>query len=850
MLAKKLSFKKGEATANYRLSHCYWALGDGEIAIGKGLEAVKIAQQEKLTIILGETYRILAMCYRDQQQIGQAKSYIRQAEILARQSNNWDLLARVYNMAGVIEYMANNFDNALLLYHKALSVSEEHPTSKFHLSQALSNIGEYYLNRDIDRSIGYFNQALISAKENNNRSAQAGIMADLGKTYTMKSNFAEAQSWLDSSLALAQELGLKRVVRYAYFHLADLKSHQGRTVESLEYMKEYYEVNQSLLNISKTRQIVELENQYESQRKEQRIQLLEQERRIGLIWKYVLIFGSVLSLTSLLIIYRLQSLRTKKAKELLLTQASLTTQLQETDLLKSRFFANISHEFRTPLSLILASVEEKLSKPAKNAAEQKSFFLIQRNAHRLLDLVNQLLDLSKLEAGKLQLQPKQGNLQAFIQLLCASFDSLAEIRGIQFSKHIHLNNSYAWFDDDKLEKIIGNILFNAFKFTPAGGSVSLSIDNLPHSEELIISIADTGKGITKEEQEHIFTPFYQSQYIVEEGLAGTGLGLSLVQELVNLHKGKIHLESMPEKGTTITVQLPLQPMGCTTLLEETPVAPPSMEHYKRRVDTRTPEQKVDTIHLEEAASLLVIEDNPDLRGFIAASFRNQFTIHTAKDGEEGWQIAVERMPDLIVSDVMMPALNGVALTEKLKSDERTSHIPIILLTAKADEKSRLEGLTKGADDYLSKPFSTAELRVRVVNLINQRKKLAAKYKSAIAQPVDEDLTPTIDEKFLLRAKAIVEHNLSNYGFGVEKLADEMNLSRAHLFRKFKALLDTSPSEFITDIRLQQAARMIRSKRDTIAQISYSVGFNEQSYFAKRFRKKFGVSPGEYADSII
>jgi signal transduction histidine kinase/DNA-binding response OmpR family regulator len=843
-IAELLSFSKGIAVANYRKAHCYWALGDIELSIEKALLAIDIAEKEKFTDILSESLRILAMDYRDQQGIDKATSYINQAEKLSLKTKNWDLLSRVYNTAGLIEFDKKHFDSSLLLFNKALLITEKHSTykfQKFQLCQILSNIGECNLENNPDIAFTYFNKALAIAKQANNRQAEAGILCDLGRTLTKKGRYADADKYLLAGLRLAQELGLKRVTRHAYLALVDLKVREGKSSESFAYMKSYYDVRDSILNASKTRQIVELETSHEAKKNEQTIKLLEQEKRIQTIWRNAMISGSLLLLLALMIIYRLEQVRNRKNSLLLVIQKRLNANLKETDQLKSRFFANISHEFRTPLSLILAPIEDKINSLTVSATEKEDLRLIKRNADRLLELVNQLLDLSKLEAGKMQLSVREANLSEFITVLVASFDSLAESKGVHFFKNVVAPTHTVLFDADKLEKIINNILFNSFKFTPAGGTVTLSMYTTPDGNSLKIKIADTGKGMSPEEQTHIFTPFYQSKNTVDDGQVGTGLGLSLVNELVKLHKGEVHLTSQLNQGTTIDITLPIQKGESETNTSTT------LAINTKKIMAEIIEEQPEAIEEEHVDSILVIEDNTDLRNYIASSFKKQFTVFTGKDGEEGLSLAIEHIPNLIISDVMMPNMDGVELTEKIKSDERTSHIPVVLLTAKTDPSARMQGYKTGADDYLSKPFSTEELHVRVANLIEQRKKLMAKFKEHIEELPMLSKDPSLDERFILKAREVIEDAIGDTGFSVEKLAEEMCLSRAQLFRKFKALIDTSPSEFINDIRLRRAAELIRSKADTLAQISYSVGFNEQSYFAKRFRKKFGVSPSEYAN---
>lgn len=839
-MADAISYRAGMATACYRQAQCYWSLGDSERAIEKGLVAIAIAEQEGLADVVAEADRILAISYRDQQEIGKALTYIRQAERLALKNNNWDLLARVYNVAGIIDNGRLLRDSAIMYYQKSLQISSEHPVTQFHIPPVLANMGEIYLEENPETALKYFNRALASAIETKHKSAEAGIVADIGRAHILLKNYKEADRYLHMSLKLSHELGLKRVTRHAYYALADLKLREEKTAEAFNFMKAYYDVRDSLLNGATTRQIVELETRFEKEKQEQKIKLLEQEHQIQNLWKNALVVGSLLLMVVFILIYRLQKLQATKASQLLEAQQVLTDKLKETDHLKSRFMATISHEFRTPLSLILGPVNEQLRNPGLSPTERKNLVMTQRNANRLLDLVNQLLDLSKLEAGKMELDVRPGNLSAFLQLLTASFDSLAEHRQLTFMKNISQINDAVGYDEDKIEKIVTNILFNAFKFTPAGGQVAFSLHVVTQKREMVISVADTGKGIPADEKKNIFSPFYQFKHPDEDGQVGTGLGLSLVNELVKLYGGKINLTSELNQGTCVTIVLPL--FDVTHHYSESPSVKPI------QIPDET-QPLTDIVVDDELVTILVVEDNADLRDFIASGFTNQYNVLLAVDGEDGLAKAKENIPDIIVSDVMMPNMDGLEFTRHIKQNECTSHIPTILLTAKAEEQSRIEGLKIGADDYLPKPFSLEELQLRVNNVLALRKRYAAKLKADLMLEKETEAEPTepsLDEKFMVKVKSIIEENIGHPSFNVEMLASEMNLSRAQLFRKIKALTNTAPSELINDLRLHRAAQLIRAKADNVAQIAYAVGFSEQSYFAKRFRKKYGVSPSEYA----
>jgi len=848
-LAHQLSFKKGIAVARYRIAHCYWALGDSELSIDQALQAAYIAEKEKLPDVLAETYRILAMNYRDQQETAEAEIYLQKAEKIAHQTKNWDLLSRVYNFSGVMQYTRNENELALASYHKALAIAQRHPIAQFHISQVYSNIGEVYSDQRKNNpklESFFFNKALSIAKKTRNRSAQAAILNNIGKVLIREKRYPEASKYLNESLDLARELNVKRIIKNIYLSFIDLKVQQGKSREAQEYMEKYYAVRDSLLNEKKTRQIVKMETRFEAEKKEQKIKLLLQESQIQNLWINIWIVGSLLLLAAVGIIYRLQQLRARKIRQMLEIQTELNNKLNETDQLKSRFFANISHEFRTPLSLILAPVEEMIASSSLFLSHKTNLHLVKRNANRLLDLVNQLLDLSKLDAGKMGLKMQNEGLMQFLNILTSSFDSLAEIRQIHFRKSINLPSTEMWYDKDKLEKIIGNLLSNAFKFTDMGGAVSFSVSPANKGATLLIQISDTGKGIAEEDLSHVFSPFFQSRLIAADGLAGTGLGLTLVSELVKLHKGKIEITSKLNAGTSISIILPVTKAD----LEFEEVQSNQdirIERYKDSLRTIARSDEPQT-HGVYATSILVVEDNLDLRNFIVSCFGDDFRIIQAGDGEQGLELAIENLPDLIISDVMMPKMDGINMTEKIKKDERTSHIPVILLTAKIDTESRIDGFRHGADDYLAKPFVTEELKIRVENLIELRKKLAAKYRKNLLAPAELPRMPSAEEKFVFSLRAAIEGHLSDSDFTVEQLAEEMCLSRTQLFRKVKALLDMSPSEMMNDIRLQRAADLIHAKTDTVTQISYSVGFNEQSYFAKRFRKKFGVSPSEYSKS--
>lgn len=853
-LSRGLAFLKGELKAENNLAVYYLMKGRAEIALESTMKAIQIGERMRSFELLADSYSILATIYQNQKSLDKAIHYAKQA--LALNPHNVHVTSRIYNSLGSIARDKVDYDSALICYEKALGVMNK-VKSNYRLPEVLNNIGTTYLRKgDVDSALDYFMKSADAARESENRMAQILAAMNLGNVLIEKKKFLAAEEIETSALVMAREMDDKRKLLQIYLSLATIKMETGKHHEAHLFMTKHYNLKDSLLNEEKNRQIAEIETRYETQKKDNTIRVLEQQSQIHSLRQWFLIISLIALILAIGVFYFLQRYHGKRVLKLLRVQKILNLKLQENDQLRSNFFSKISHEFRTPLTLILAPIEAKLSSPTLQETDREPFQLVKRNANRLLTLVNQLLDLSKLEAKKMELVLQQGDLNKFLNIAATSFDSLAESKEILFKKNIQLDLLETWFDADKLEKIINNILFNAFKFTPRGGTIIYDVTQTENPGDLVISIRDTGIGIPKNEQRHVYSPFYQSRYDVDNGQPGTGLGLSLVKELVSLYDGDITLVSTVDQGTSITISLPLTK-------ERLPSSARFIE-TKKIINSKlleTDDGQVESINHNGIGSqkmkeikayqdtILIIEDNTELRNFIASKLQDRFTIFTAVDGKEGFATAAEYIPDLIISDVMMPNMDGLMLSDKIKNDERTSHIPIILLTAKADLDSKIMGLQKGADDYMAKPFLMEELIARVSNLIEQRKKLAIKYKAALATPtIQRELS--LDEKFLLRAKKIVDEHLSDTSFGVEQMAEKINLSRAQLFRKLKATTGISPNEFINEIRLKRAAQLILLKADTIAQIGYSVGFNEQSYFAKSFRKRFGVPPSEYLKKEI
>ncbi len=541
----------------------------------------------------------------------------------------------------------------------------------------------------------------------------------------------------------------------------------------------------------------------------------------------------------------------EKLKNELVLERMKAKKLHELDMLKLRFFTNLSHEIRTPLTLIMGPLE-KIRNSTVPADEMPYLLeIMHRNARQLNRLINQILDFRKLESGNLKLNYTDGDLAGFIRNIVSSFNHLALEKGIELKFNSVSSEITARFDPDKLEKIVNNLLSNAFKYTEKEGRIVVNLSIVFDGEKpgmeggseerrlISISVADTGIGIPEKHVNKIFIRFFQSGN--QADLQGTGIGLALVRELVRLHNGEIFVTSKPGKGSKFTVNLPyIEPLS--KILDE----PESMDdQFGKAADRETEEPGPN--ELADRQVMLIAEDNQDVRKFIRLQFESSFHIVETANGEEAWEQSLITVPDIILSDVMMPILDGYELLKRLKNDERTSHIPVILLTALGSKEHEMEGLSIGADDYITKPFDIAILQTKIENILSIRKALKQKYSGELMLQPQNILVSAPDERFLKRAIDAVEESISDPDLDIERFAQAVGVSRMQLYRKLHALTDMTVKEFIRNIRLKRAAQLLLQNRQNISEIAYAVGFKDLSHFRKCFRQEFGMSASEYAE---
>jgi len=529
--------------------------------------------------------------------------------------------------------------------------------------------------------------------------------------------------------------------------------------------------------------------------------------------------------------------------------------------LRLRFFTNISHEFRTPLTLILDPLESLMKTLEGDKETSQTLKLINRNAQRLLHLINQLMNFRRIETGKIELRVVNGDLISFLNEIFVSFNDLASHQGIKYTFQAEDIQQKVWFDPEKLENIFYNLLSNAFKFTPEGGEISLSVrfcaagtndQELPHPY-VQVSISDSGKGIAAEHLPYLFDRFYQADSTADNRQKGSGIGLALTQELVQAIHGRIFVESEINRGSNFIVLLPyLRNDFAENELDLTSSV--QAINLQSKIDVISQEiLRTETFESEEPQQadkskplILIVEDNYDLRNFLLQSMKADFRVLGAENGKEGFDLAKKYTPDLIISDIMMPVMDGLELCSRLKKEIHTSHIPVILLTAKAMIEHWIEGLETGADDYIPKPFNLKVLHLKIINLIESRRKLRQLFSRGEKPSAEESTTNLIDQQFIERAYSVVEKHIQESELSVDQFAREMMVSKSLLFKKIKAITGYSIVDFVNMHKLRKAAdRLASDPQINISEVSFEVGFNDPKYFSRVFRKVYGVSPSEY-----
>ena len=540
-------------------------------------------------------------------------------------------------------------------------------------------------------------------------------------------------------------------------------------------------------------------------------------------------------------------------RELYLRSVRIRQRLQ-----MSRVYTNITHELLTPLTVISASVERLRSKDPSQTAD---YDLMQLNIERMVRLLQQILETSKSQSGELKLRVAQGDVMQYIQRTALCIEPLMAKHGLDFRISCQPKSMMGWIDTDKLDKIIYNLLSNAGKYTPDNGKVRLEVRTNKRFDKIIIKVSDNGIGIPKEKQSHLFQRFYDGEYRQMQTL-GTGLGLSLTRDLVYLHGGEISCESEEGKGTTFTVVLPISKdsFNASQIDEQNVIdinnarsAVLDLATHIKPSDIPLEPDDIETTTDEDSYKLLIVEDNVELLLLMQQLFSRNYHVLTAANGKEALKIIRNHELDLVISDVMMPIMNGHELTRRLKNDPNTKALPIILLTAKTQEEDREEALSIGADDYVTKPFKMRDLELRINNIIENRKRLQTRFREQSAEETERAVAvdqPDADQEFLSRAMNLVRKHMHDTDYDRDAFALDMGFSASTLYNRLRALTGMNINCFIRDIRMKEAKRLARQQPDIrISDLAYRVGFQDPKYFATTFKKEFGVTPSEYLEAL-
>ena len=773
-------------------------------------------------------------------------------------------LADIYFQVGEVYLKTEDFPRAGLHFQKSLDLNLE-MGRKNKIADAYNAFGLLYFAEDnLDQAEVYFNYAMNIRNEIGDQRGLAENYIELAEVHFLKNDLATGMSWCKKGYDLSTELKLRELEMKAAKCLYKANKELGNNSTALQYYERYNTLEDTLSIDEAVRKLQMVE--FKRERTEDSLAMMEAALKAELAYEKNLasektkrntfMFSGIgVLILAIALLSRVYFIR--KANKRLEEKNKIIEQEKQraeaSERAKEQFFNNVSHEFRTPLTLILGPLEESIQKNS-NARIRKNLEIVKRNSARLEKMINELLDLSKLEYGKEKLQARQYEIVKITHDFANNYESLAEFRNVELAFNSDSDACKIWIDLEKFHKILANLISNAFKFSYEGGIVEVNV-NTQTPEKVLITVSDKGVGIEEAELPYVFDRFYQGAEKENVHRPGTGIGLALTRELVELHGGTITVESERGQGSVFTVAFLLgrehlkddQIVNEAIQIEPTSLIPDDklvlrngFEHaVSSGMDDEPPKPEV-----------LIVEDNPDMRAYIRGILEKDFVIHEAEDGYEGLEYATSSLPDLIISDVMMPRMNGYELAEKLRKDHRTSHIPLIMLTARAALESKIQGLESGADAYLKKPFNAWELSVRVKQLIEKRSKLREYYNQSLSKNEEEkavDQLESLDQKFMNKARQLVLKHLDNPRLGTTEFAREMALSRIQLHRKLKALTSKTTTEYIRMVRLNQAAHLLRHRTDSVTQIAYQTGFKSLSWFAKSFKKQFGYTPSEYQE---
>jgi signal transduction histidine kinase/DNA-binding response OmpR family regulator len=898
-IAKNIQYDKGIEEATLKIS--VWnrdnLLIDSAIAYTKhGLASISSSSKSRAPLLIH-----MSDLFKRRSELDSAVFYAQKGIDFAAAANQNKDIVLGYLALGNFAFSKLDYPNAFINYAKAdsictadgqLNVSKEHARTYNYLGYAVYKTHGYYKAREF-----YYKSKNLYQQLNDEAGIQE-VNIGIAQAYQTEGNYEAGLPLLNDAIAYHKKNGPLNSYTYAiivrgyflllmkryseaekdyleYYEIAFKGKDRQLQCKAIEYLAHYYKTSKDYtkaikylnqvnslykeandlerqksvteglvaLNIEtnnqealiknyaalielrnqidandRNKEIYELETKYQSEKKEQEIILLSTQNKLNELQRTHQrnLFISILGLLLLIGGFMSYGYRNK---------IKTTQKLKELDELKSRFFANISHEFRTPLTLIKSPLQ-LLQQNETSEEDKKSLSLIDKNANRMLTLVDQLLELSKLDSGNLKLLLKKENISSFLKSMAEPFAFEAEIRKIRFSSNIEIADNEIWFDRDVIEKIVGNLLSNALKYTPKNHRVKF--EARIEKNELLIQILNSGVDLTPSEVSKLFERFYQQKETNE----GAGIGLALVKELVTLYKGTV-IPNIESNTLTFYVRLPLDKAllkEISVISEDSNVAHPTVSNEN---------------NTEELPILLIADDHAEIRLVIKDVFSKNYHVIEAQDGQEALKLALKEIPDIIISDVMMPKMNGYEVSKNIKQNEITSFIPIILLTAKTGDKAQLESLHNEVDAFITKPFNHEILKAKVHQLLEERRKLRERYSKELILKPKDIFIDSVDEKFVKRLQMILDEHLTNSSFSIDQFAKEAGMSRMQLHRKLKSVLGCSATEFLRNERLKAGAELLEKGNVTISEVAYTIGFNDVAYFSKCFKEIYNVTPTEY-----
>jgi signal transduction histidine kinase/DNA-binding response OmpR family regulator len=759
----------------------------------------------------------------------EAMAYFDRSFELARKLNYVGGLRYIGKLMGTLSLEEGNLENAYRHFNESYELALNENDS-IEIARGLLNLASVDLKaKDSEAAKRKLNRALPIFRELKDSISAFYTRLSIAKSELMQGRNTLAKKQLDT--AKMYNLTTSSLSRTIDILEVETEYHKavGNYRTALEKQQKLDSLTTVQTDMRNSEAFLALEKKFDSRKKEQQIELLRSENELAEAQRKnqrtLLIGLLVLLLLTGIIFFVLYRNRQKTHRK-----------LKQLDKAKSTFFANISHEFKTPLTLIKGPLEDQIYKKDLTSEQRKTLQAAHKNTVRLENLVSQLLALSKLESGHFKLNVQPGNMPSFLAAQVEAFGFSSHEKNIDLQTYIDSDTKTDWFDRDALEKIIFNLMGNAVKYTSEGEMIQVHGKRI--GTTYTFSVKNKGSFISEEELKYLFKRFYQTN----PQHPGTGIGLALTKELVTLHHGTIEVKSSEDKTTEFSVGIPVS-QDDYTLSEQLDVSLQERDQPFVKSFNDIPISSVTT--KEDAPVMLIADDHAELRNYIASIFESEFKILTAQNGTIAFNIARQEVPDIVISDIMMPEANGYEFTKKCKTDEITSHIPVILLTAKTEDQDKLVGLELGADAYINKPFSSRLLKANVANLLETRRKLQEHFAQEVILNPSEISISSADELFLQRLKSVMDTHITDASFSTDRFSEEMAMSRMQLHRKLKALSGQSTSEFLRTQRLNLAAKLLKQEKNTVSEVAYATGFNDPSYFGKCFKQEFGVSPSEY-----